>query len=72
MFISDTFVVVVVVLLSFLASLYYFGVYSRVLPDFFSAKPDYDERAAEWLSSCLKEPSMTEGDEASDREQNDL
>ena len=72
MFISDAFVAVVVVLLSVLASLYYFGVYSRALPDFFSTRPDYDERAAEWLNSCLKEPSITEGNEASDREQNDL
>lgn len=53
MFIADTFVTVAIVLLSVLASLYYFGVYRDVFTDFFSTKSEYDEKTAELLNSYM-------------------
>ena len=72
MFISDTFVAVVVVLLSFLASLYYFGVYRDVFTDFFRAKSEYDERTAEVLNSYMAEKENVEDQKGIERQQNDL
>lgn len=72
MFMSDTFFGVVVVFLSVLASLYYFGVYRDVFTDFFGTKPNYDERAAELLNSFIEESENVDSKKGIEPEQNSL
>ena len=72
MFLSDTFIIVVVVLIGALAGLYFLGVYIDVFDGLFSLKPDYRERAAELLNAYRKKQKNREKEARIEREMNNL
>ncbi len=60
MFNLDTFMIVVVVLMSVLVGLYVSGVYRDVFDGLFSRRLDYGERAAELLNAYRRKQKIRE------------